>query len=64
MKSCTKSDIGHLFGRKNGRPPLGETAEETVRVNITMTIAQRDRLHELGGSIWIRRKIDGARKGN
>jgi hypothetical protein len=31
-----------------------------VRINLTMTAKQRDKLLNLGGSAWVRRQIDSA----
>jgi len=42
-----------------GKPPLVEGAL-AVRVNITLTAEQREKLRQLGGSEWIRRMIDAA----
>ena len=47
-------------GRGQGRKPL-DSGQPTVRVNLTMTTEQRDRLKTLGGSAWIRRMIDSAK---
>lgn len=43
-----------------GRPPLQE-GEATVVVTTKMTAMQRDKLQRLGGSAWIRERIDKAR---
>ena len=40
-----------------GRKPLA-TDQPTVKVNLTMTKAQRAKLADLGGSAWVRRMID------
>jgi hypothetical protein len=42
-----------------GRDPLSPDSP-TVRVNTSMTEAQRDKFHRLGGSEWLRRMIDEA----
>ena len=44
-------------GRGQGRKPL-VAGQDTVRINLTMTAEQRDKLKTLGGSAWIRRMID------
>lgn len=45
--------------RGQGRKPLSD-GEKTVRINLTMTEAQRDKLKQLGGSDWLRQVIDRA----
>ena len=45
--------------RGQGRKPLAMDGQ-TVRVNLTMTESQRDKLIRLGGSAWVRRQIDAA----
>jgi hypothetical protein len=45
--------------RGQGRKPLA-AGQDTVRINLTMTASQRDRLIRLGGSEWVRRMIDAA----
>lgn len=47
-------------GRGQGRKPL-DPESETVLVSIRMTIAQREKLLRIGGSAWIRARIDKAR---
>jgi hypothetical protein len=44
-------------GRGQGRKPLKD-GEPTVVVSVRMTAAQRDILHLLGGSEWVRGEID------
>ena len=47
--------------RRPGRPRLDADAnEQAVRVNLTLTAAQRAKLLALGGSEWLRRQIDAA----
>jgi hypothetical protein len=47
--------------RRPGRPRLDAAADQTaVRVNLSMTAAQRAKLQALGGSEWLRRQIDAA----
>jgi hypothetical protein len=47
--------------RRPGRPRLDAAADQTaVRVNLTLTAAQRAKLQALGGSEWLRRQIDAA----
>jgi len=56
-----KESSGHGgAGRGQGRKPLQEGAV-TVVVSTKMTEAQRDKLLRLGGSAWIRERIDKAR---
>ena len=43
--------------RGQGRKPLAMDGQ-TVRINITMTEAQRDKLKKLGGSAWVRQRIE------
>ena len=45
--------------RGQGRKPLA-TDGQTVRINLSMTETQRDKLLKLGGSAWVRRQIDAA----
>ena len=45
--------------RSRGKPPLSD-AEKTVHVTIRMTPTQRERFKALGGSEWLRSKIDKA----
>lgn len=40
-----------------GKPPLSDV-EKTVRVNVTMTEAQREKFHALGGSEWLREMVE------
>ncbi|MHB1091540.1 hypothetical protein [Thiobacillus sp.] len=47
-------------GRGQGRKPL-DPDSETVTVAVRMTIAQRAKLLRIGGSAWIRARIDKAR---
>ena len=47
--------------RGQGRKPLA-TDGQTVRINLSMTAEQRDKLLQLGGSAWVRRQIDAAGK--
>ena len=44
-------------GRGQGREPLAQGAP-SVLVSVRLTPAQRDQLRKLGGSGWVRRKID------
>jgi hypothetical protein len=44
-----------------GRKPLAPDTE-TVRVNTSMTAAQRDKFHRLGGSEWLRLMIGKAKE--
>ena len=48
-------------GRGQGRKPL-QPGAETVPVSIKMTTEQRDKLQRLGGSPWVRARIDKARE--
>lgn len=48
-------------GRGQGRKPLKE-GEETVTVGVKMAKSQRDKLQRLGGSKWIRARIDKAKE--
>lgn len=48
-------------GRGQGRKPLKPGAV-TVPVSIKMTTEQRDKLLRLGGSAWVRARIDRARE--
>ena len=45
--------------RGQGRKPLAGDGQ-TVRINITMTAEQRDKLKKLGGSAWVRQRIEEA----
>jgi hypothetical protein len=46
-------------GRGQGRKPLHEVAMKPV--SIKMTDQQREKLLALGGSPWVRSRIDGAK---
>lgn len=48
-------------GRGQGRKPLQEGVE-TVPVTVRMTTIQKDKLQRLGGSPWLRERIDKARE--
>lgn len=43
----------------SGRKPMSADGY-AVRINLTMTAEQRDKLLQLGGSAWVRRQIDAA----
>jgi len=47
-------------GRGQGRKPLSPDLQSVI-VSIRMTTAQRDKLADLGGSAWVRRRIDLAK---
>jgi hypothetical protein len=42
-----------------GRKPMSPDGY-AVRINLTMTKDQRDKLKQLGGSAWIRQQVDNA----
>ena len=42
-----------------GRPPVVK-GEPTMPVPIRLTLRQREKLKHLGGSSWVRKKIDSA----
>jgi len=46
-------------GRNQGRKPLA-TDTPTVRINLSLTAEQRDKLKRLGGSGWLQKQIDAA----
>lgn len=46
---------------KRGRPPLPSDQRQTARVEIRMTEAQREKLQALGGTQWLRDKIDSGK---
>jgi len=46
-------------GRGQGRKAK-DGAHDLVQVGIRVTQAQKDKLRNLGGSVWVRRKIDEA----
>ena len=50
-------------GRGQGRNPVKQ-GEETVTVSLRMTAAQRDKLSQLGGADWVRKRIDKAKAPN
>lgn len=50
-------------GRGQGRKPVKQ-GEDTVTVSLRMTSAQRDKLAQLGGADWVRKRIDKARAPN
>jgi hypothetical protein len=45
--------------RGQGRKPLNQDGP-SVLVSVRLTPAQRDKLRELGGGVWIRAQIAGA----
>lgn len=47
--------------RKPGRPPAPPDKAHTERVEIRLTVAQRDKLDLLGGPPWLRARIDKAK---
>jgi hypothetical protein len=49
--------------RKRGRPPGSTKPDEEKMISVRLTIRpdQRDDLDRLGGSAWVREKIDEAR---
>jgi hypothetical protein len=44
-----------------GRKPIAE-GERLRPTTVTLTEAQREKLKRLGGSPWVRKKIDGAKE--
>lgn len=50
-------------GRGQGRKPVKQ-GEETVTVSMRMTVAQREKLSQLGGVDWVRKRIDKAKAPN
>jgi len=48
-------------GRGQGRKPVKQ-GEETVTLSLRVTIAQREKLSQLGGAAWVRHKIDRAKE--
>ncbi|MDE4924355.1 ParB/Srx family N-terminal domain-containing protein [Ralstonia insidiosa] len=59
LEELLGEDGGDGEGQGEGEGP-GDP-EELVAVTVQMTAPQRDRLNLLGGDLWIRRQIDGAR---
>lgn len=49
-----------IADRKPGRPPL-EQGLDTIPVTIRMTPPQKEKLSQLGGSKWVRDRIDKAK---
>lgn len=47
--------------RGRGRPRLDEGAP-TVRVSVQLTEPQKEKLSRLGGSAWVRTRIDKAKE--
>lgn len=47
-------------GRGQGRKPI-KAGETTVSVSTRMTKGQRDKLKQIGGGSFVRRKIDAAK---
>ena len=47
-------------GRGQGRKALSDT-EPTVIVSVRMTASQKEKLAGLGGSAWMRQRIDRAK---
>lgn len=50
-------------GRGQGRKPVKQ-GEDTVTVSLRMTSAQRNKLAQLGGADWVRKRIDKAKAPN
>lgn len=46
--------------KTRGRPPI-DPGNETQKVAIRLTLAQKEKLDKLGGSPWVRQKIDRAK---
>ena len=44
-------------GRGQGRKPI-KSGEATVPVTVRMVSSQKEKLQRLGGSPWVRKKID------
>lgn len=49
-----------IIDRKPGRPSLAEGLE-TIPVTVRMTPPQKDKLARLGGSQWVRDRIEKAK---
>lgn len=49
------------LGRGRGRPPL-EEGVDTIPVTVRMTAPQKEKLTRLGGSGWVRDRIDKAKE--
>lgn len=56
-----KSTENTRIARGRGRPRLDEEAP-TVRISVQVTEPQKDKLVRLGGSAWVRDKIDKAKE--
>lgn len=48
--------------KQRGRPPMPAEQRHTERVEIRLSLAQREKLDRLGGASWVRKKIDLARE--
>lgn len=48
-------------GRGQGRKPLGDVPLDT-KFLVPMSTAQREKVKRLGGSVWVRRKINEAKE--
>jgi len=59
MKKANTTHVGP--GRGQGRKPL-EEGSETVPFTMKMSARQREKLTRLGGSPWVRERIDKARE--
>ena len=46
--------------RKTGRPPI-DPAHKKQMAAVSLSIAQKEKLRELGGSAWIQKQINKAR---
>jgi hypothetical protein len=46
--------------RPRGRPPVNE-GEETVTMNVRMSVSQRAKVERNGGGVWVRALIDKAK---
>lgn len=49
-------------GARRGRPPLSDDPANTVRLNVFLTKEQQEKFRRLGGSAWLRRRIESARE--
>ena len=52
--------MGGIGSGGHGGRKAKDGAKDLVGINVRVTMSQRDKLKQLGGSVWIRAQIDKA----
>lgn len=52
--------MGGIGSGGNGGRKAKDGAKGLIGCNVRLTVAQREKLKQLGGSVWIRSQIDNA----